>query len=424
MFSLQLAKSQPRVLVIQDGARLHYSVPRALQQAGLLERVYADWWVRPGSLEEVVSRVIRVFAPALGRRMADRYCCDLDSRYVKRHSILSFYHQIARRGFSSPEAFYAWSSAQVGRWVRRKGWGNANVLFGHIRNIHPHLCKMAKKQGLLTVGDQMIAPAAIELSQFHREKERWPGWMSIESTQDFGLVEDVERRTWRCLDHVTCASEYVRQGLIAQGIESARVSVIPYPIDAAKVRCPQRDLRKGPLTIGFVGAVGLRKGAPYFLEVARRLRNRSLRFVMVGPIALSTVPLREMQQSVETTGTIARSEVQTWLQNFDVFLFPSTCEGSAGAVMEAMACGLPIVTSPESGTIIEDGTEGFVCHYDDVETLTSRVALLADNASLRVSMGQAARRRAESFDLSYYGRTLSALLGEIGASGDRIPPVA
>src|SRR5437762_3519610 len=75
----------PRVACVQDGARLHYALPLALQRAGLLDRVYTEWYAAPGSPESAAANVVRRFRPALGRRMADRYCPGLDHTRIVRN---------------------------------------------------------------------------------------------------------------------------------------------------------------------------------------------------------------------------------------------------------------------------------------------------------------------------------------------------
>jgi glycosyltransferase involved in cell wall biosynthesis len=406
----------PRVTMIQDGARLHYAVPLALQQAGLLERMYSDWFVTPHSVEHGLSTALRWFVPGLARRMADRQCAGLDHRCIARRPWLALYQQLLRHKFPSAEAFYAWCSDGIADWVLRCDGGSATALFGFIRNIHPKLCEAALARGVATVADQIIAPARIEKFQLQQEFQRWPGWQPPSVRNDYDLVDEFERRTWSALSHITCGSDYVRQGLIDLGVAAGRITVLPYPIHAEKFVVPDRSHRSGPLLIGFIGSVGLRKGAPYFLQVAQRLATPAMRFVMVGPLGLKTSALADLRRSVELVGPVPRSQVLNWLRRFDVFLFPSTCEGSATAVAEAMACGLPVVTSPESGTLIRDGREGFLCAYDDVDALESRITQLANDKDLRLAMGHAARRRAEKMNLESYSAGLAGVFEQLGAT--------
>ena len=166
--------------------------------------------------------------------------------------------------------------------------------------------------------------------------------------------------------------------------------------------------------------MNLRKGTPYFLEVAKRLTSQKLRFVMVGPSALQEAAPRSLSKTVQLTGRVNRAQVIKWLERFDILFFPSTCEGSAGAVMEAMAAGLPVVTSPNSGSLVRDGVDGFVRPYDDVEGYCHCIQKLADDSSLRLHAGVEARRSAEAVTLENYGARLVAALKQ-ARSRVRIP---
>ena len=158
----------------------------------------------------------------------------------------------------------------------------ANSLMGFVRNIHPQLCERWRAAGLTIIADQIIAPAAEEQRQSQLQRERFAGWQD-EAPEEYAAIARFERLTWSHLHHITCASAYVKQGLVAEGIPQEQISVLPYPFDMAWTDKATRTA-KTPITVGFVGAVGLRKGAPYFLEVARRMACQQLRFVMVGPV--------------------------------------------------------------------------------------------------------------------------------------------
>ena len=203
-------------------------------------------------------------------------------------------------------------------------------------------------------------------------------------------------------------------------MEGGRISVLPYPLEARNY--PYIDRRPGaaggrsasdPVTVGFVGQVHLRKGAPYFMEVAKRLHGRGIRFVMVGPVYVESSAVARHKDFVDVVGAVPRSRVPDWLRQFDILLFPSTCEGCSSAVMEAMSTGLPVVASPNSGSVVRDGTDGFIRAYDQIDAMAEAVERLASNPSLRMEMGQSASRRAGEFSLDWYGRGLGGVLTEL-----------
>jgi glycosyltransferase involved in cell wall biosynthesis len=187
------------------------------------------------------------------------------------------------------------------------------------------------------------------------------------------------------------------------------VSVLPYPLKAENYPYIER-CNSGEVTVGFVGHVHLRKGVPYFVEVAKRLRGLGIRFVMLGPIYINSSVVDANKDVVDFVGAVPRSQVRDWLGRFDLLLFPSTCEGSATAVLEAMATGLPVVTSPNSGTVARHGTEGFITAYDQIDAMADAVERLASNPGLRQDMGRAASRRASEYTIDWYSREIGRVL--------------
>jgi glycosyltransferase involved in cell wall biosynthesis len=401
------------VNVIQDGARLHYALPVALQRQGILGTVFTDWFVRPGSHSDSIARFVRRLSPKLGRRLGDRCCPELNGSRVITSNRFALYEWFARAIPVAPERRHLRLSKDFARWVGRQDWRGANAMIGFARNIDPQLCAAARARQLVTVIDQMIAPATIQLAEAIRQAKRWPHWRGRTKPANLDLIADIERQTWALADHIICPSGYVREGLLQQGIASDRISVIPYPIDGVGFRFFDRRGRDGPLVVGFVGAVGLRKGAPAFFEVARSFAPGEARFVMVGPVEPEIRLAASYKGRVELTGAVPRSQVLGWLERFDVFLFPSTCEGSAGAVMEALATGLPVITTPNSGTVVRHGIEGFICASDDISALVRCLDRLRREPALRIGMGTAARERALSFDLYRYGQSLHRVLRKL-----------
>ncbi len=398
---------------MQEGARLHYAIPLAIQRAGMLERMYTNWYSSPGSVQRLVSRVVAAGNADRGRRMLDRYCPELDASRVTAFPTLVRHERQNGNNFPSRFAYHTHLAKLVCDGIARRGWGGADTLYGFMRHIHPDLCRAAKEAGLAVVADQIIAPCGVEEAEERLQQERFPDWTTGHGTEPVSLFAEYERETWKHLDHVTCASNYVREGLISQGIAAERISVLPYPLDFSHFPLHDRSKRSGVVTVGFVGSVGLRKGAPYFQRVAKRLAGKGIRFVMVGPVHLSEKALAEMKPVVEVVGPVPRSGVIERLREFDILLFPSTCEGSAGSVMEAMATGLPVVTTPNSGTLVEDGVSGYVAAYDDVEGLAAGVEKLASDKDLRLEMGRAARAALEVCTIDAYSRNWAAMAGRL-----------
>jgi glycosyltransferase involved in cell wall biosynthesis len=404
---------QPRVAMIQDGARRRYVVPLALQKAGILDRVFIDWFVRRGSMEQGIASLAGKFRPGLGRKMAERQCPELDPSLVVRNPAMALRLRMKMPKFASSADSFIWASRETAKWIERKGFGEANILYGFIRNAAPEIYQAAMSRGLRTSGDQIIAPLEIEVAEMKRQTARWPGWNDREAIELHQEYLEFERQTWATLDHITCMSEYVRDGLISVGVSPSKISVIPYPWVQQTPEPIERQQKSGPLTVGFVGAIGLRKGAPCFLETARRFDPAKFRFVMVGDNFLEKSKLEPYRDRVEFIGPVPRSGVKNWLRKFDVFFFPSTCEGSAGAVMEAMGSALPVVKTHNSGSRVRDGIEGFIRPCDDIDGFEQAIRRLDDDRDLLLKMGLAGRNRVEAYGLEAYQSDLKAYFAQL-----------
>lgn len=402
-----------RVDVVQDGARLHYALPVALRRAGLLGRVFTDWFVREGSLERRIAGFVGRLHRPTGARLAERACAELDGARIATSPLMALRHGLGTRlGASRPAAYEAESAANARRIIRA-GLSREGALAGFSRNLHPMLAAAAERACGRLVLDQMIAPAVVEARALKSAARLWPGWADEAAMGEDAIARRMEEGAWPHAARVTCPSPYVRDALVAQGLDADKLVLAPYPIDARGRAAADRSRRAGPPVVGFVGSVGLRKGAPILAEIARRLR-REARFVMVGPVENRAAAQALDAAGVTLTGPVSRSAVAGRLAECDLFLFPSFCEGSAGSIMEAMAAGLPVVATPSSGTVARDGIEGFLREVEDVDGLSHCVARLVGDADLRLRMGRAARARALAFDLDRYADDLAALYAGLG----------
>jgi glycosyltransferase involved in cell wall biosynthesis len=399
--------------MIQDGARLHYMVPRALHRRGLLATMFCDCYAERRGLAALAGRLLLPITPTLAHKILERRNSELDSARVSYSLRLAIKQRLARRNFATDEAYYLWVALRSGEWLLTKGFEEANAVYGFVRNVHPIVFESARARGLFAVADQMIAPATVEESEHQSQSQRWPGWERSRVNRDFSITAELETRTWAAVDHLTCGSSYVRDGLVSQGVDADKITVLPYAASSLQVPFLARSRRPGPLTVGFVGSVGLRKGAPYFFQIAKLFDPARVKFVMVGPIAIDKDVAAREKGAVKLVGPVPRSAIMSLLEQFDVFLFPSTCEGSAGAVLEAMASGLPIVCSPNSGSQVRDGLEGFLHPYDDVEAMAESIESLERSPDLRHTLGRAARARVESMNFDWYSQQLADLLRRI-----------
>jgi glycosyltransferase involved in cell wall biosynthesis len=205
-------------------------------------------------------------------------------------------------------------------------------------------------------------------------------------------------------------------------ISPSQIVVLPNPV-RVPAEIPDRSGRE---TVQFLhlGRLGERKGAydlvNAFAGLPEGLRNRA-RLVMAGDGDVDGV--RKMAEPfgnrVEVLSWINSHERDLLLERSDVFALPSRAEGVPMALLEAMAHGLPAITSPVGGIpdVFRNGVDGALVTPGDVEQIRAAMVNYITDDAARLAAGRAARDRARAFDVHVYARRLADIY-------QRIAPVA
>jgi len=396
------------VIVAQLGARMHYAVPAFLQRAGMLERLYTDICA-PRRLRPVLTAAARV-GPASLRRWLGRIPAGVPPEKIVSFNAMGFEYY-RRRNETTPGALTAanlWVGPQFCRRVIQCGLGNGSAVFTY-NGAGLELLQHARSIGVRTVMEQTIAPLEIEDTLLEAEHSAFPNWEHPLSNNPFrGAFGQREKMEWNAAEIILCGSEFVRNGIRASGGPVERCHVVPYGIRLPSSVKP-RDCRHNPLRVLTVGSVGLRKGAPYVLAAARILGKKA-EFRIAGQLDITTDAQKLLSSYVRLLGAVPRSEVHEQFEWADVFLLPTLCEGSATVCYEALSFGLPVITTPNAGSVVRDEIEGFIVPIRDEAAVVDRIGRFLDDGDLWEAMSANALVRASEFTLEKYGeRLLSAL---------------
>jgi len=141
------------------------------------------------------------------------------------------------------------------------------------------------------------------------------------------------------------------------------------------------------------------------LEAAKQLKGAAT-FRMVGSIGVLPEAQLKLREHVELAGVVPRSSIHEHFAWADVFLLPSICEGSATVTYEALASGLPVVCTPNTGSIIEETVQGFIVKPQDIAPLVSRLLELRNTPEKLLAMSRAARELSIDCTVAAYSRRL------------------
>ncbi len=209
----------------------------------------------------------------------------------------------------------------------------------------------------------------------------------------------------RAATSVVTTGEQLRRSLIEQtGISAERVISIPTGIDGGRFHPGDRaaarralDLPTEGLWIGIVATLRSWKGHLYLLEAFAQLQTPGARLVIVGDGPMRDVLAERVRalgigERVVMAGE--RRDPENWMRAFDLFCLPSYAnEGVPQALMQAMLCGLPVITTPVGAIpeIISDGRTGMLVPARDADALATTIDQLLADPARRAALGEAAR---------------------------------
>ena len=385
---------------------MHYAVPRILHRAGTLERFYTDFYAGSVTTQLLSSIPKKWRSPAINRGLG-RIAPDLPRDRIRSYPMLGFEYYVRRAFAGSSEArdeVFLWAGEKFGKLVTRDGFGRAGGVYA-FTTAALEIFKAAKQKGLITVLEQTIAPRAVEEELIAAEHISFPEWEPARSHGPSTMKTiERERAEWQLADLIICGSEFVRQGVAHCGGPIERCLVIPYGVDAAFSRAVRRS-HDGPLRVLSVGQAGLRKGITYVVETARLLGGAAV-FRWVGSVDLLPDARSYVERHVQLIGAVPRSQILPHFEWADVFFLPSVCEGSATVTYEALISGLPVVATPNTGSIVTEGVNGFIISTRDMQAMADRLRRLHMDRGMLCKMQEAARRTWEFASLESYERRL------------------
>ncbi len=216
--------------------------------------------------------------------------------------------------------------------------------------------------------------------------------------------------TFRKAAAVHCVSQAILNEATKYGLESKKADVIRPAVDPTFFFPATQVHPSNIFRISTTGGLSWRKGHEYALQSIRALKDRgiNLHFNIIGEgpereRLLYSVRDLKLEAVVRLHGRKTPEGVRELLQSSDVFLLSSLSEGISNALLEAMACGVPVVTTDcgGMGEVVTDGVEGFVIPVRNVDAITEALKRLFEDPALRKRMGNAGRQRVEnSFSLS------------------------
>lgn len=221
--------------------------------------------------------------------------------------------------------------------------------------------------------------------------------------------EDKIRDSLAAADYVHAVSQSMAEACLRFGANRVNIFVNNNGIEIDRLKKSQN--RQSPveeLQLISTGTLMWRKGFLWQMQLIRKLKKTGikvrLKIIGDGPDRqglLYTIIRLKIQDVISLEGQKPQDEVIKNLQAADIYISTSAAEGLSNAVLEAVACGLPVVAFDCEGMkeVIEEGYNGFIVPFGDIESMADKVKHLYNNRQLLETMGsKGASIAAEKFD--------------------------
>jgi glycosyltransferase involved in cell wall biosynthesis len=402
-----------------------YELVHGLAAQGLLHRFVTAYYYLPGFAERIAEKlpVVKKATASLRRRCIP----NLDPTLVER---FPFYDMLIRAenraGRISAKLRSRIAKYRTDRFDRQCAefmprWADAGartaVFFSDVGS--EHAMAAARNHGMKVVLSMVTGHMDEETETLAREKLRAPDFYPLylgDGALDLVELERLHARRRRDLeqaDLVLVPSSHIADQVERRsGVPAEKIRVIPYAADVDRFVPAGRYASPERCRFLFAGGITQRKGLSDLITAWKRVRRTGWSLTLAGEApksAADKIPVDD--PTIELPGRVAYSDMPRLMASHDVFVFPSLFEGSAVVCYEAMACGLPVITTPQAGSVVRNEKDGLLIDAASPDSLAAAMTRLGTDTELRRRMAGSARERAMDHTWDHYrDRTIAALL--------------
>jgi len=262
--------------------------------------------------------------------------------------------------------------------------------------------RTARRQGI---------PSVLEIPTWHRNRGKIKGNAPTTTNgpqlpwhkrwkRDLLLERERYLEEYDLASLILVLSERAAETFRVQGFPEEKLFYLPRGVDVERFTPgPKPPIFRAI----FSGALIERKGVHHLLEAWHRLQLKDAELWLVGTVHDEAKPYLEKFGGPNVKALGFARHPEKYLRQSTVHVFPSQLEGSAKVTYEAAACGLPQITTRESGDVVEDGVQGIIVPPGDVDAIAEAIQHLYDHPEIVERMGLAARERVlENFTWDHF----------------------
>ena len=278
------------------------------------------------------------------------------------------------------------------------------------------LFRRAKRRGALTLLQTGSAHAAMQKKLVDDERRRHevvraptPTAMLRRQLAEYALA-----------DAIVVPSQFVRRTFVEAGVPADRLHLVPEGVDCTALQPGAK--RDAAFRVLYIGHLSFRKGVAHLLEAARGLTGSGVEFVLRGALEPDFSPvLAKYAGLARRVDRVPAGGFADFISQASVVVIPSIEDGWCAVTVEAMACGVPVIVSANTGTadVVREGVDGFVVPAGAPAAIAERIVWLRNHPVESGLMRVAARQRVAEFSWDAYRSRMVALFTNLEDSATR-----
>ncbi len=383
--------------VLQLGARHAYAIPYILFQNKNLKVFYTDSHSNHFFLQLIKLIIPNRFLPKkLKSLLARKLPLNFLKRFIRDYPLWAIIFNSNNKKVSKLVLENALNDKFCG----------ANAIYTNFINDDIEYIKKAKNNGIYIVHEMFISPHS-GLIMFEENKRFSDLSLVCDTREEVEKGIALDKKKCELCDQILVPSKFCKDSALKMGADSRKISIVPYGIKKDFFNLKPM-VQKGKIL--FVGEIGLRKGAHYLAMASRILKDRGRNYNFVGAGFKTVNTNNALFEGITFLGHLTESELIYQYLTSDIFVLPTLVEGMAISHLEAMACGLPIITTPNCGSVITNFKEGFIVPIRDPQTLSIKIEEIVEDRNLRKAMSKRCKKKAIEYTWKNYSQNLLSAL--------------
>lgn len=386
-------------------------IAKSYEELGVLKKYHTFYYNK----RNIISRIIAVFRKNLDKR--DRVEIDIkkvDNNIIKhisnkiirivlkkRYNVSPIANRVSEELFDLCVSYkikeadiYHVASQHSYRTIKKikRKYPNAKVIVD-VYAAHPNYRRDIYQKNIINKETKIIMPEEYSITRINKE-----------------LI---------LADYVLVSSKHVQDSIINENIISKeKITIIPYGADTISFYSYKDKINNKSECIKalYVGQVSAQKGVNYLVEAVEKLNkdNYNIKLTIIGKVEDKRLEDKvKRDNNINYIEYVPNKQLIDYYNSNDMFIFPSLSESFGMVLAEAMACGLPIITTRNASWIIKNDYDGIIIKENNLNDLICSIKYLIMESSKRLELGKNAEKSAKEYSWNQYKENIVRFLEEI-----------